>query len=293
MTQCQYKPCQTRAREKVYVHGARLESVELCARHATMLLDRGIVHREPQPLVKLVVEAPPPKMQVAVTPEPVVAPAVEEVAVEEVAQVDAPAEVVEAPVEPVVAVEPPRALMGRQGVCAIRLCGKAKILARGLCSSHYNRALGVLRDKHRDARTERAWASAIAEVQWQPSVMARPVLIEQHPEMARIVEAHAARADLAAALGVGGDVALCDLVSMVIVKLSVPSVEAPVQGSPGGRYRVRLADGRDLGVVAGRITEDGALVATGGAVYGPRAIASVEMVEQASKRAKRAIRSAK
>lgn len=286
MTQCQYKPCQTRAREKLYVHGARLESVDLCARHATMLLDRGIVHREPQPLVKLVVEAPP-KMQVAVMLEPVVAPAVEEVAVEEVAQVETPAEVIEAPV---VAVEPPRALMGRQGVCVIRLCGKAKIQARGLCSSHYNRAIGVLRDKHHGGRSGRAWASAIAEVQWQPAVMARPVMIEPHPEMARIVEAHAARADLAAALGVGGDVALCDLVSMVVMRLSVPSVETPVQGSQGGRYRVRLADGRDLGVVAGRITEDGALVATGGAVYGPRAIASVEMVEQASKRA---IRSAK
>jgi hypothetical protein len=290
MTQCQYKPCQTRAREKVYVHGARLESVELCARHATLLLDRGIVHREPQPLVKLVVKAPPPKIQAAVMLEPVVAPAVEEVAVEEVAQVETPAEVIEAPVEPVVAVEPPRALMGRQGVCVIRLCGKLKIQARGLCSSHYNRAIGVLRDKHHGGRSGRAWASAIAEVQWQPPVMARPVMIEPHPEMARIVEAHAARADLAAALGVGGDVALCDLVSMVVMRLSVPSVETPVQGSQGGRYRVRLADGRDLGVVAGRITEDGALVATGGAVYGPRAIASVEMVEQASKRA---IRSAK
>lgn len=281
MSQCQFKPCQTRARERLYVHGSRLESVELCARHATMLLDRGVVHREPQPLVRLVVEAPPPLVA-----RPVEAVA-EGVAVEPVVEVEAPVEVAEAPVEPVVAVEPPRAPMGRQGVCVIRLCGKAKIQARGLCSSHYNRALGVLRDKHRDARTERAWASAIAEVQWQPPVMARPVMIEQHPEMARIVEAHAARADLAAALGVGGDVALCDLVSMVIMRLSVPSVEAPVQGSQGGRYRVRLADGRDLGVVAGRITEDGALVATGGAVYGPRAIASVEMVEQASKRAKR------
>ena len=289
MSQCQFKPCTTRARDRLYVHGARLESVELCARHATMLLERGIVHREPQALVKLVVEAPPPR---AARP---VEPAVEQAVVEEVVQAEAPVqvvEVVEAPVEPVVAVEPPRALMGRQGVCVIRGCGKTKIQARGLCSSHYNRALGVLRDKHHDSRKERAWASAIADVQWQPPVMARPVMIEPHPEMARIVEAHAARADLAAALGVGGDVALCDLVSMVIMRLSVPSVEAPVQGSPGGRYRVRLADGRDLGVVAGRITEDGALVATGGAVYGPRAIASVE-VEQASKPAKRATRSTK
>ena len=167
MSQCQFKPCQTRARERLYVHGSRLESVELCARHAALLLDRGIVHREPQALVKLVVEAPPPRVA-----RPVEAVA-EGVAVEPVVEVEAPVEVAEAVEAPALTVEPPRAPMGRQGVCAIRMCGKTKIQARGLCSSHYNRALGVLRDKHRDARTERAWASAIADVQWQPPVLAR------------------------------------------------------------------------------------------------------------------------
>jgi len=280
MSQCQHKPCTARAREKLYLHGSRLESVMLCARHTTDLLDRGIVHRDPQPLVRLQTVAMP-------------APVVRQVRPVEVRPVELVVEqpVVEVAPAPSVSSAPVEMRLERHepGVCVIRLCGKTKIQARGLCSSHYNRAIAVLDTEHRGNRSHRNWAAAIAVVQEQPPVLARPVMIEPHPEMARVMEAHAARADLAAALGVGPDVALCDLVSMVVMRLATEP-GTPAQGSQG-RYRVQLSGGRDLGIVLGRVTEDGALITVRGAVYGPRAVLSIEPVGVAGKRARGGVKS--
>ena len=278
MSQCQHKTCESRAREKLYLHGSRLESVMLCARHTTDLLERGIVHREPPPMVKLQTAAP--LVPVVRLVEPVQAQPVRVVVEQPV--VDAvPASVVVAPPAEV------RLARHEYGVCVIRLCRKTKIQARGLCASHYNRAMAVLDTEHKGVRTHRDWATAIAVVQEQPPVVPRPVMVEPHPEMARVIEAHAARADLAAALGVGTDVALCDLVSMAVMRLATEPAGTPTQGSQR-RYRVQLTSGRDPGIVLGRVTEDGALITVGGVVYGPRAVLSIEPVEEAGKRRSRA-----